>query len=103
MAFYRMTKTIQMNEKELTDRIKNVIILLSDRRPFTVGDLTFGCDKKINFFVSGWVKSYELKNISKTRDLNELSETKQLFSKMLTISSALRKFIGDRNVEYSLC
>jgi hypothetical protein len=55
-----------MNEKELTDRIKNAIILLSDGHPFNVGDLTFGCDKKNNFFVSGWVESYELKNISKT-------------------------------------
>lgn len=92
-----------MNEKELTDRIKNAIILLSDGHPFKVGNLTFGCDNQNNFFVSGWVESYELKNISKTRALNELSETKQLFSKMLAVSTDLKKFIEDRNVEYSLC
>ncbi|MGQ7947576.1 hypothetical protein [Flavobacterium sp. WC2509] len=92
-----------MNEKELTDRIKNAIILLSDGHPFKVGDLTFGCDKKNNFVVSGWVENHELKNISKKRVLNELSETKQLFSKMLAVSTDLKKFIEDRNVEYSLC
>ncbi|WP_040478406.1 hypothetical protein [Mariniradius saccharolyticus] len=92
-----------MNDKELTDRIKNAIILLSDRHSFKVGDLTFGCDNQNNFFVSGWVESHELKNISKTRAINELTETKQLFSKMLAVSTDLKKFIENRNVEYSLC
>jgi hypothetical protein len=92
-----------MNENELTDRIKNAIILLSDGHPFKVGDLTFGCDKQNNFFVSGWVGSFELKNISKTRALNELTETKQLFSKILAVSTDLKKFIENRNVEYLLC
>ena len=92
-----------MNEKELADRIKNAIILLSDGHSFKVGDLKFGCDKKNNFFVSGWVESYELKSITKNIALNELSETKQLFSKMLAVSPDLKKFIEDRNVEYSLC
>src|SRR5690554_791733 len=91
-----------MNEKELTERIKNAIVLLSDGHPFKVGDLTFGCDKQNKFFVSGWVESFELKNISKTRALNELNETKELFTKMLTVSPDLRKFIEDRNVEYSV-
>lgn len=92
-----------MNEKELTDRIKNAIILLSDGHSFKVGDLTFGCDNLNNFLVSGWVESFELKNISKTRALNELTETKQLFLKMLAASNDLKKFIENRNIEYSLC
>jgi hypothetical protein len=91
-----------MNEKELTDRIKNAIILLQDGHSFKVGDLTFGSDNKNNFFVSGWAESYDLKNISKTRALNELNETKELFSKMLSASPDLRKFIKDRNLEYSI-
>lgn len=92
-----------MNEKELTDRIKNAIILLSDGHSFKVGDLTFGCDNQNNFLVSGWVESFDLKNISKTRALNELTETKQLFLKMLAASNDLKKFIENRNIEYSLC
>jgi hypothetical protein len=92
-----------MNEKELIDRIKNAIILLSDGHSFKVGDLTFGCDNQNNFFVSGWVESFELKNISKKSALNELYETKQLFSRMVTLSTDLKKFIENRNIEYSLC
>jgi hypothetical protein len=38
-----------MNEKELTDRIKNAIILLQDGHSFKVCDLTFGSDNKNNF------------------------------------------------------
>ncbi len=91
-----------MNEKELADRIKSAMVLLSDGHSFNVGDLTFGCDKKNNFFVLGWVESYELKNISKTRALNKLDETKELFTKMHTVSPDLKKFIIDRNVEYSV-
>jgi hypothetical protein len=91
-----------MNEKELTDRIKNAIILLQDGHSFKVGDLTFRCDNQNNFFVSGWLESYDLKNISKTRALNELNETKELFAKMLSASPDLRKFIKDRNLEYSV-
>lgn len=92
-----------MNEKELTDRIKNAIILLSDGHPFKVGELTFGCDNENNFLVSGWVESFDLKNISKTRAFNEMTETKQLFSKMLAVSTDLKKFIENRNIEFSLC
>jgi hypothetical protein len=92
-----------MTEKELTDRIKNAIIILSDGHPFKVGDLTFGCDDQNNFFVSGYVESYELKNISKTKALSELKEIKLLFAKMLAVSPDLKKFIQDRNVEYSSC
>ena len=91
-----------MNDKELTDRIKNAIILLQDGHSFKVGDLTFGCDNKNNFFVSGWLESYDLKNISKTRALNELNEIKELFSRMLLASPDLRKFINGRNFEYSV-
>lgn len=92
-----------MNEKEVIDRIKDAIILLSDGYPSKVGDLTFVCDNQNNFFISGWVESFELKNISKIRALNELTETKQFFSKMIAVSNDLKMFIENRNIEYSLC
>jgi len=51
----------QVNEEKLLHRIKNALVLLSDGHPFKVGDLTFSCDNKDNFSVSGWIESYELK------------------------------------------
>ena len=43
-----------------------------------------------------------VKNITKTRALKELKETKELFKKMINTSNDLREFIEGREIEYVL-
>ncbi|PIQ31955.1 MAG: hypothetical protein COW63_07555 [Bacteroidetes bacterium CG18_big_fil_WC_8_21_14_2_50_41_14] len=91
-----------MDEQELKHRIKNAIVLLTDGHPFRVGDLTFSCRDNNQFSVTGWTIKNDLKNISKTTALNELTETKELFNKMTIASQELADFIIGRQVEYHL-
>ena len=91
-----------MNEEELHQRIKNAIILLEDGHPFMVGDLTFGCSNNSHFSVTGWTLCNDLKNLTEHKALIELNEMKTLFNKMTSVSSNLREFIKDRQVQFSL-
>jgi len=91
-----------MNEQELKHRIKNAIVLLKDGHPFRVGDLTFNCRDSDKFSVTGWIIENDLKNITKTIALNELTEIKELFNAMITTSTELTDFIKGRQVEYHL-
>ena len=91
-----------MNEQELKYRIKNAIVLLTDGHPFRVGDLTFCCKENKRFCVTGWTMGNDIKNITKTTALNELTETKELFNKMTKASKELADFIIGCQVEYHL-
>jgi succinate dehydrogenase/fumarate reductase flavoprotein subunit len=91
-----------MNEEELRHRIKNAIVLLADGHTFKVGDLTFGCQNKNHFSVTGWTVKNDLKNITKETALTELSETKELFIKMISFSPELAEFLNGREIEYCL-
>jgi hypothetical protein len=91
-----------MNEIELKHRINNAILLLTDGHPFRVGNLTFSCKNNKQFSVTGWTLKNDLKKITKTIALNELTETKELFNKMTSTSKELADFIIGRQVEYHL-
>ncbi len=91
-----------MKEQELHQRIKNAIILLTDGHQFKVGDLTFGSRDENHFSVIGWTVKNDLKNITKETALTELTETKELFTKMLSVSPELANFITNRQIEFCL-
>jgi hypothetical protein len=91
-----------MTEEDLKHRIKNALILLKDGYSFKVGDLTFSAKDNSHFLVTGWTLRNDLKNITKQTALFELNETKDLFSKMLIVSSELADFIKEREIEFSL-
>jgi len=91
-----------MNEEELIYRIKSAIVLLTDGHPFKVGDLTFSSRGKNQFSVTGWTIKSDLKNITKKTAVKELTETKELFRKMISVSSELADFIKNRQIEYCL-
>jgi len=91
-----------MNKEELLHRIKSAIVLLKDGHPFKVGDLTFGCKDNKHISVTGWTVCNDLKKLTKDKALTELSEIKELFNNMLSVSPELSDFIKYRQVEYSL-
>ncbi len=91
-----------MDEEELRHRVKNAIILLTVGHPFRVGELTFSSKDKTHFFVTGWTRCNDLQSLTKQRALTELYETKDIFIKMLNISSELVEFIKGKQVNYCL-
>jgi len=91
-----------MTEEELQHRIKSALTLLSDGRPFKVGDLNFGCKDKTHFSVSGWTNNNLIENVTQHSALIELNDIKSLFSKMVDASKELADFLKGRQVEYYL-
>jgi hypothetical protein len=91
-----------MTEEEIQIRLKNAIILLADLHTYTVGDITLNAKDKDHLSVTGWTNSIALENISKQKALEELSETKLLFDKMVKCSNEFATFIKNRQIEYRL-
>ncbi|QES88282.1 hypothetical protein [Rhizosphaericola mali] len=89
-----------MTENELKYRIKNAIVLLTDGHSFKVGDLTFGAKDNSHFSVTGWTRCNEFQYLTKNRALTELDEIKDLFHKMISVSSELTDFVKSRKIEY---
>ncbi len=91
-----------MTEDELKHRIRNALILLADGHSFKVGDLTFSSQNNNFFTVKGWTNKNDLKSLNKEIALKELTETKELFRKMISISSELDHFVNNKQIEYFL-
>jgi hypothetical protein len=91
-----------MNEEELIHRIKNAIILLKEGHPLNVGELTFGSKDNNHFSISGWSIKNNLEDITRDSVLKELNEIKELFSKMVRVSTELSDFIKGKQIEYYL-
>ena len=91
-----------MGTKELIDRIKSALILLTEGHSFKVGDLTFGCNDKNIFSVTGWTTTNNLATLTKQKALTELNEIKSLFERMVIASFELSEFIKSRQINYYL-
>ena len=91
-----------MNKEELIRRIKNAIILLSEKHSVQVGDLTFYCQDETHLSVAGATHNNLLENVTRQSAIAELEDIKSLFSKMVDNSQELRDFTQGMEVEYSL-
>ena len=91
-----------MTEEEIQIRLENAIKLLTDLHTYTVGDITLNAKDKYHLMVIGWTNSIALENISKKKSLEELSEIKLLFDKIVKCSNEFATFIKNRQIEYRL-
>ncbi len=91
-----------MTEDELIQRIKNAIILLSSFHPLKVGDLTLGSKNDSQLSVSGMCKESILQNMTRDSAIEQITEIKTHFYRMVKISSELEKFIENKDIEFSL-
>ena len=91
-----------MNEEELKHRIKNAISILETGHSFKVGDLTLNSKSKKHLTVTGFTIINELENVTKQTAIKELNETKELFQKMVAVSSELESFIIEKKIKYCL-
>lgn len=91
-----------MTENEVTNRIKNALILIKSGHPMKVGDLTLSNQNKNDFSVIGWTNTIDLKNVTKDSAIKELSDIKNMFNEMLSISEDLLQFVKMKKITYSL-
>ncbi|MFK5880023.1 MAG: hypothetical protein QM478_11095 [Flavobacteriaceae bacterium] len=91
-----------MTESELTNRIKNALIILKDGNPFNVGELLFLCENIKIFSITGWSTKTDLNNLTQEFAINELEEIKSVFNKMTSVSTELNEFIKNRQIIYHL-
>jgi hypothetical protein len=91
-----------MNEVELQHRIKNALIILAEKHPFKVGDLTFYSKDEKHISITGWTTKNSIESLTIGNVAEELEEIKKLFLKMVNISNELLNFIKNREVEYCL-
>ena len=91
-----------MTNNELSHRVNNAIILLTEGHTLKIGDLTFDAKDEHHFSVTGWTLCNDIKNLTKQSALDEINETKTLFNKMISVSPKLTNFIKDRQIKYSL-
>lgn len=91
-----------MDKEELIHRIKNAIILLSEKHSVKVGELSFYCQDETHFSVAGSTHNKLLETITKQSAIAELADIKSLFLKMVYTSQELTQFIQRKEVDYSL-
>lgn len=91
-----------MNEIELKHRIKNALIILAEKHPFKVGDLTFHSRDQNHISITGWTTRNSIESLTLETATQELEEIKKLFLKMVKVSNELLNFIKNREVEYCL-
>ncbi len=91
-----------MDTEELRQRIKTALTLVADGHSLNVGDLTFSFKDKKHFLVNGWTNNNLLENVTRQSALNELTEIKSVFAKMVDTSNELSEFIKGRKIEYHL-
>jgi len=86
---------------DILKRIKNGLLLLKEGVPYRVGELhlALGVDC---FSVSADSYSTDLRYITKSSALNELSEIKQVFNNMVAISSDLKDLINNKKLKLTL-
>lgn len=87
----------------IESRIKIAMEFLKERQPFTIRDLRLGVEGYDLLTVTGWSKHLNFSSLTKERSLNELTEIKDNFSDMVTLSKELQGFIADKSIEYILC
>jgi len=85
------------------NRTKIALEFLKDGQSFTVGKLCLGMSSSNLLTVTGWSKSLNFLNLTKSKSLNELAEIKDIFSNMVAASDDLKRFIVDKSIEYTLC
>lgn len=88
--------------EEMLGRIKTAIEFLKDNIPFRVGELYMGIDESGFLNITGASQSIDLKNITKQGALQELDEIKEMFWKMVSISSELKDFISNKQIKFNL-
>ncbi|HEY6064180.1 MAG TPA: hypothetical protein VIV35_11255 [Chitinophagaceae bacterium] len=91
-----------MTQNEVSNRLKNALILLPDGYPINIGELTLLLAGSSLLKVIGWTVNNYIQNVTKTSALTELKEIKNLFSKMINISPQLSQFIKDKQIEFCL-
>ncbi len=91
-----------MTDSELNKRIRNALVLLPEGHPFKVGELTLQCPQPNVIQVKGWSISHDLKAIKKRSALSELTETKDMLTKMMSASEELASFVKDKQMEFIL-
>ena len=87
---------------DLKERIQIAVEFLKDKQSFRVGGLKFGMDGKYDMYVVGWSQYLNLENITKNQALSELALVKKEFMRILDLSSELKDFIQDKNINYNL-
>lgn len=91
-----------MNQTDLQQRIRNALIIITDNKPFKVGDLIFNSKDDNHIEVIGLTVKNTIESLTNEFVLIELQEIKTLFSKMVNISIDLESFIKNRQIKYSL-
>jgi hypothetical protein len=83
------------------ERIKTAVEFLKEGQAFNVGDLRLGIEKN-TVIVSGWSQYSNIENLTPLQAMNELSEVKTLFMRMIDASQELKNFIANKKIEYNL-
>ena len=87
---------------QLQQRIKNALIIISENKPFKVGDLIFNSKDDNHIEIIGLTVKNTIESLKTEFVLEELEEIKMLFLKMVNISTELQSFIQNRQIKYSL-
>lgn len=83
--------------------MKIALEFLKEGESYTVGDLRLGISSTNGLIITGWSKYLNFSNLTKYNSLEEMEYIKNIFNKMVKTSIPLKKFIGNKTIEYVLC
>jgi hypothetical protein len=86
----------------MSSRIDTAVSFLQEGKFFNLGDISLDGKDPNAIKVIGWTQFKNIENLSKQQCLDELTQVKNIFAKMIEKSSRLNDYINGKNLEYWL-
>lgn len=86
----------------LTRKIEVAVKLLKNGQSYNFGNIRLGIEKPNCIFITGWTQYSTLHYLNKQIALRELENVKNMFSKLVDLSTELKNFAEGKEIEYNL-